>query len=70
MVYIRFPLSLRQVEDFLDERRIEICHEAVRTRWNRFGPMFAVEIRRKRSASMCVNGGAKRDQRSGVKIDH
>jgi putative transposase len=47
MVYIRFPLSLRNVEDLLHERGIEISREVVRFRWNRFGPMFAAEIRRK-----------------------
>ncbi len=52
MMYIRFPLSLRQVEDLLNERGIDICHETVRAWWNRFGPMFAAEIRKKQSASM------------------
>jgi putative transposase len=52
MMYIRHPLSLRQVEDLLHERGIDICHETVRAWWNRFGPMFAAEIRKKRSASM------------------
>ena len=52
MMYIRFPLSLRQVEDLLHERGIDICHETVRAWWNRFGPLFAGEIRKKRSASM------------------
>ena len=52
MMYIRFPLSLRQVEDLLHERGIDICHETVRVWWNRFGPMFAAEIRKKRSTSM------------------
>ena len=47
MLYIRFPLSLRNVEDLLHERGIEISHETVRYWWNRFGPMFAAEIRRK-----------------------
>jgi repressor of nif and glnA expression len=41
MKYIRYPLSLRQVEDLLFERGIDICHETVRYRWNRFGPTFA-----------------------------
>ena len=27
MMYVRFPLSLRQVEDLLSERGIDICHE-------------------------------------------
>ena len=52
MMYIRFPLSLRQVEDLLHERGIDICHETVRAWWNRFGPKFAAEIRKKRSASI------------------
>ncbi len=41
MMYIRYPLSLRQVEDLLFERGIDICHETVRYWWNRFGRMFA-----------------------------
>ncbi len=48
MMYIRFPLSLRQVEDLLFERGIDISHETVRFWWNRFGPMFAREIRKRR----------------------
>ena len=48
MMYIRYPLSLRQVEDLLFERDIDICHETVRFWWNRFGPMFAAEIRKRR----------------------
>ena len=47
MMYIRYPLSLRQVEDMLFERGIDICHETVRFWWNRFGPMFAAEIRKR-----------------------
>lgn len=30
MVYARFPLSLRNVEDLLHERGIDISHETVR----------------------------------------
>ncbi|GLS19206.1 hypothetical protein GCM10007874_22230 [Labrys miyagiensis] len=41
MMYVRYPLSLRNVEDLLHERGIDICHETVRFWWNRFGPMFA-----------------------------
>ena len=37
MMYVRYPLSLRQVEDLLYERGIDICHETVRYWWNRFG---------------------------------
>jgi putative transposase len=48
MMYVRFPLSLRNVEDLLHERGIDICHETVRYWWNKFGPLFAKEIRKKR----------------------
>ena len=48
MMYIRYPLSLRQVEDILFERGIDICHETIRFWWNRFGPLFANEIRKRR----------------------
>jgi len=50
LMYIRFPLSLRNVEDLLHERGIDICHETVRYWWNRFGPLFAAEIRKRRIA--------------------
>ena len=48
MLYVRFPLSLRNVEDLLHERGIDISHETVRFWWHRFGPMFANEIRKRR----------------------
>lgn len=48
MMYVRFPLSLRNVEDLLSERGIVICHETVRHWWSRFGPIFAADIRRQR----------------------
>ncbi len=48
MMYVRFPLSLRNVEDLLHERGIDVSHETIRFWWNRFGPMFAAEIRKKR----------------------
>ena len=50
MMYVRFPLSLRNVEDLLHERGIDISHETVRFWWNRFGPLLAAEIRKKGSA--------------------
>jgi putative transposase len=52
MMYVRFPLSLRNVEDLLSERGIYICHETVRHWWNRFGPLFAADIRRQRVSRM------------------
>jgi putative transposase len=52
MLYVRFPLSLRNVEDLLFERGIDLCHETVRLWWNRFGPMFAADIQRQRVSRM------------------
>ena len=52
MMYVRYPLSLRNVEDLLAERGIDISYETVRFWWNRFSPMFAAEIRKKRVAHM------------------
>ncbi|MCL5778704.1 IS6 family transposase [Limibaculum sp. FT325] len=52
MLYVRFPLSLRNVEDLLHERGVDISHETVRFWWRRFGPMFAAEIRRRRVDQM------------------
>jgi len=52
MMDVQFPLSLRNVEDLLHERGIEISHETVRFWWNRFGPLFAAEIRKKRVSQM------------------
>ena len=52
MMYIRFPLSLRNVEDLLHERGIEIKHETVRFWWTRFGPLIAAEIRNRRVSGM------------------
>ena len=52
MLYVRYPLSLRNVEDLLHEQGIDISHETVRFWWNRFGRMFAAEIRRNRASRM------------------
>lgn len=52
MMYIRFPLSLRNVEDLLHERGVEVSHETVRFWWHRFGPLFASEIRKRRVEGM------------------
>jgi putative transposase len=49
MLYVKYPLSLRNVEDLLHERGIDISYETVRCWRNRFGPMFASFRRRERS---------------------
>ena len=48
MMSVRDPFSLRQGEDRLCERGIDICHETVRYWWNRVGPVVAAEIRKRR----------------------
>lgn len=52
LMYVRFPLSLRNVEDLLAERGIDLSHETIRFWWNRFGPMFADEVRQRRVSYM------------------
>ena len=58
MMYVRYPLSLRNVEDLLAERGIDISHETVRFWWNRFGPMFAARSGRdaSRTCAAIPNG--------------
>jgi len=52
-MYVRYPLSLRQVEDLMFERGIYICHETVISWWNPFATLFAAEIR-KTGSIICV----------------
>ena len=52
MFYVRFPLSLRNVEDLLHERGVDVSHETVRFWWHRLSLMFAAEIRKRRIAGM------------------
>jgi putative transposase len=48
-LYVRFTLSYRDVEELLAERGLDVSYETVR-RWAlKFGPLFARELRRRRS---------------------
>jgi len=40
------------MSDLLFERGYDLCHETVRLWWNRFGPLFAADIRRRRVSRM------------------
>ena len=51
-LYVRFPLSLGNVVDPFHERGIGVSHDTIRFWWNRFGPMFASEIRKDRVSRM------------------
>ena len=59
MMYVRFPLSLRNVEDLLHERGIEVSHETIRFWWNHLGPIFAAELRKKRKGRMRALSGCR-----------
>jgi putative transposase len=58
MMYIRYPLSLRQVEDILFERGIDISYETVRFWLNRFRSIFANEMRKQRPRHRRFRNGA------------
>ncbi len=47
MMYIRIPLSLRNVEDLLHERGTDVCHESIRLWIDQFGSFFPRIIRKR-----------------------
>jgi putative transposase len=47
-LYLRFTLSFRDVEDLLAERGLDISYETIRRWVLKFGPLFAMELRRRR----------------------
>ncbi len=47
-LYLRFTLSLRDVEDLLAERAIRVSHETVRRWVNHFGPLIAADLSKRR----------------------
>jgi transposase-like protein len=47
-LYLRFTLSLREVEDLLAERGVAVSYERVRRWVNHFGPMIAADLRKRR----------------------
>ena len=48
-LYFRFTLSIRDVEELLAHRGIEVSRDAVRCWANKFGPLIAANLRRRRS---------------------
>jgi len=46
-LYLRFPLSLRDVEDMLAERGLDLTYETVRRWVCKFGPLFARDLRKR-----------------------
>ena len=55
MLYVRFPLSLRNVEDLLHERGVDVSYESVRYWRHRFGSPFSHQIKKRRAGSMHSN---------------
>ena len=47
-LYLRFTLSLRDVEDLLAERGVAVSYETVRRWVNHFGPAIAADPRKRR----------------------
>ena len=47
-LYLRFTLSLRDVEDLLAERGVTVSYETVRRWVNHFGPMVAADLQKRR----------------------
>ncbi len=47
-LYLRFTLSLRDVEDLLAERGVTVSYETVRRWVNHFGPIVAADLRKRR----------------------
>jgi len=62
MLYVRCPLSLRNVEDLLHERGIGINHETMQFWCNWFGPphVIVTGLLRSYGAAMKVIGNADR----------
>ena len=52
VLFIRFPLCLRNVEDLLHERGVDVSYESVRYWWHRFGSQFARQIKKHRAGGM------------------
>ena len=59
MMYVKYPLSLRNVEDLLFERGIDLCHETVRMWWNRFGRCLLVTSEGSRSVRCAISSAVR-----------
>ena len=52
MLYARFPLSMRNVEDLLYERGLDASYESLRYWWHKFGSQFSNQIKKCRAGAM------------------
>ncbi|MFC9840095.1 hypothetical protein ACFVKB_40915 [Rhodococcus sp. NPDC127530] len=60
LLHFRFPLSFREVEDFMLERRVAVSYETIRRWCAKFGQAYANGLRRRRP----VRGRTRRPFRS------
>ncbi len=51
LLYIRFPLSFRAVEEMMLMRGVQVSYETIRRWCQKFGQQFAHELRRRRPRS-------------------
>ena len=58
VMYVKYPLSLRNMEDLLFERGIDICHETVRKWWR----LEAAPIDLRRRVHLWVSAGNRSRQ--------
>ena len=59
LLYHRFPLSFRDVQELMIERGVGVTYEMVRAWWDRFGQQYANQLRR-RDARRATNGARMR----------
>src|ERR1700716_15728 len=71
-LYLRFILSLRDVEDLLAERDITVSYESIRRWVIYFGPMIAADLRKRRPDAegeiLDVLVQSKRDKHAALKL--
>jgi hypothetical protein len=59
-LYLRFTLSLRDIEDLLAERGLIVSYETVRRPVNHFGPRIAAELRGRRPKPSAISIAVRR----------
>ena len=64
-LYLRFTLSLRDVEEMLAQRGIDVSYETIRAWVSKFGPQIAAKLKAKRPAG-AVSPTATRLQAAAI----
>jgi transposase-like protein len=61
-LYLRFPLSYRDVEELLVERGIQVSYETIRRWVARLGPHYASELRKREARGTWMRWQSNRRQ--------